>query len=486
MSELPVGWAETTLGEVADWGSGGTPSRSEPSFYGGTIPWIKSGELNSRYVTTTEEFITEAAIKNSSAKLFPAGSVAIAMYGATIGKTAILGVDASTNQACAVGAPSEGIIGKEFLYRLLQNEKEAFIEKGKGGAQPNISQAVIKAHGVNLPPLVEQTRIVQKLDELLAQVDTLKARIDTIPALLKRFRHSVLAAAVSGRLTDEWRATKQEPAINLDSLEDVSRTRRGVPQNVKLPDELDSLEKPDSWVWCSAAKLLKKGVFVDLKDGNHGANHPKTIEFTAEGLPFITAANVADHGAIDYLNAPKVSGDALAKLRVGFSDPGDVIFTHKGTVGRVAINTQKCVLTPQTTYYRINPRILSNKYLSIYLRSNRFLAQTDAIKSQTTRDFIPITAQYELFHLIPPLNEQSEVVRRIEQLFAFADQLEAKVASAKSRIDHLTQSILAKAFRGELVPQDPNDEPASVLLERIKAQRAAAPKAKRGQKGVRV
>jgi len=152
-SELPAGWAEATLGDVADWGSGGTPSRSEPSFYGGTIPWIKSGELNSRFVTTTEEHITEAALKNSSAKLFPAGSVAIAMYGATIGKTAILGVDASTNQACAVGAPIEGAVGKEFLYRLLQNEKEAFIEKGKGGAQPNISQAVIKAHVIGIPPL---------------------------------------------------------------------------------------------------------------------------------------------------------------------------------------------------------------------------------------------------------------------------------------------------------------------------------------------
>ena len=127
MSELPSGWARTTLGTVADWGAGGTPSRSEPNFYGGEIPWIKSGELNSRYIKTTEESSTEEAIKSSSAKIFPAGSVAIAMYGATIGKTAILGIDASTNQACAVGTPVKGLIGKEYLYRLLQNEKAAFI-----------------------------------------------------------------------------------------------------------------------------------------------------------------------------------------------------------------------------------------------------------------------------------------------------------------------------------------------------------------------
>lgn len=134
MSELPSGWIKSSLGEIATWGSGGTPSRSEPNFYGGSIPWIKSGELNARYVKSTEENITEAAVNGSSAKIFPAGSVAIAMYGATIGKAAILGVDAATNQACAVGVPIEGLTTSEFLYRLLQNEKDAFIEKGKGGA----------------------------------------------------------------------------------------------------------------------------------------------------------------------------------------------------------------------------------------------------------------------------------------------------------------------------------------------------------------
>jgi len=219
-----------------------------------------------------------------------------------------------------------------------------------------------------------------------------------------------------------------------------------------------------------------------LKEGNRGSNHPETSEFTSSGFPFITAANVSISGFVDYQSAPKVSGTALEKLRVGFAEPNDVIFTHKGTVGRVAINTQNCVLTPQTTYYRTNQKFINNKYLSIFLKSNKFQSQTDEIKSQTTRDFIPITAQYELFHLLPPVLEQTEIVRRVEQLFAFADQLEAKVATAQARIDRLTQSILAKAFRGELVPQDPNDEPASVLLERIQAQRAAAPRAKRGRK----
>lgn len=101
---------------------------------------------------------------------------------------------------------------------------------------------------------------------------------------------------------------------------------------------------------------------------------------------------------------------------------------------------------------------------------------------QTTRNQVPITAQVSLKFICPPIAEQRVISRQVEQLFAFADQLEAKVATAQARIDRLTQSILAKAFRGELVPQDPNDEPASLLLERIQAQRATAPKAKRGRK----
>ncbi|WNZ21943.1 hypothetical protein HJG54_03050 [Leptolyngbya sp. NK1-12] len=109
MSELPEGWIYTLLSDVAPWRSGGTPSRNNPVYYGGSIPWIKIGELGQGVITDTKEKITELGLQNSSAKLFPKGSVAVAMYGATIGKTAILGIEAATNQACAVGIPIEGL-----------------------------------------------------------------------------------------------------------------------------------------------------------------------------------------------------------------------------------------------------------------------------------------------------------------------------------------------------------------------------------------
>lgn len=443
MSELPSGWARTTLGTVADWGAGGTPSRSEPNFYGGKIPWIKSGELNSRYIKTTEESITEEAIKSSSAKIFPAGSVAFAMYGATIGKTSILGIDASTNQACAVGVPVEGLIGKEYLYRLLQNEKAAFIEKGKGGAQPNISQAVIKAHGIGLPPLAEQTRIAVKLDELLAQVDTLKARIDGVPALLKRFRQSVLAAAVSGRLTDEWRGAVRE---NSDG------------QGFSYP----------------VRRLGVIARFIDYRG--------KTPEKVDSGIPLITAKNIKS-GYISRVPREFIRPEAYESwMTRGIPKVGDVLITTEAPLGNVAVIdiTEKFALAQRAICLQFHEGY-SSSFAAITLQSSLLQEELARRSTGTTVKGIKASVLKEIGLPAPSIDEQNEIIHRVEQLFAYAEQLETKVSEAKKRIDHLAQSILAKAFKGDLVPQDPNDEPADVLLERIKAQRTAAPKAKRSR-----
>jgi type I restriction enzyme S subunit len=238
-------------------------------------------------------------------------------------------------------------------------------------------------------------------------------------------------------------------------------------------------ELPETWRIYSTAELLRCGAFVDVKDGNHGANHPKVSEFTESGLPFITATQVNNY-RIDYDSAYKLSGKPLSRVRVGFAKSGDVIYTHKGSVGRVAVADRHCVLTPQTTYYRVNPDVFLNQFVMFYLASNAISEQVNVVKEQTTRDFVPISEQYLLFHRVPPLVEQQEIVRRVEALFKTADALEARYRKAKAHVDKLTQSILAKAFRGELVPQDPNDESASTLLERIRQTKDAAGVKKRG------
>ena len=197
--QLPKNWIKTTLGDISEWSSGGTPKRGNLEYYGGNIPWIKTGDLNNNIVFEVKEYLTEKGLKNSSAKIFPKGSVGLAMYGATIGKTGIFGIDAATNQACAVATPYFEM--NKFLHYFLKSQKQNFIDKGKGGAQPNISQTVIKAHVINLPPLPEQKRIVEKLDKLFNQLEIIKANLDNIPLLLNDFRQQVLTKAVVGDLT---------------------------------------------------------------------------------------------------------------------------------------------------------------------------------------------------------------------------------------------------------------------------------------------
>ena len=152
------------LGDIFEIGSGGTPSKSHPEYYGGDIPWVKTGDLKSEYLYEVEDFITEEGLKNSSAKLYEPDTVLIAMYGATIGATSILKMDACTNQACAAFKKNDKVI-PEYLYYFLKSQKVKFVKDGVGGAQPNISAGYLKKVEMELPSLDEQRAIVEVLDK---------------------------------------------------------------------------------------------------------------------------------------------------------------------------------------------------------------------------------------------------------------------------------------------------------------------------------
>lgn len=164
--DIPDSWEWVRLGELGEWCSGATPSRQHPEYFGGKIPWLKTGDLNDGYIKEVPEYITDDGFKNSSTKINPIGSVLIAMYGATIGKLGILKIPATTNQACCACELVHEMYNKYLFYFLLANRKY-FIKKGAGGAQPNISKAKITNTVMPLPPLAEQYRIVAKLEELL-------------------------------------------------------------------------------------------------------------------------------------------------------------------------------------------------------------------------------------------------------------------------------------------------------------------------------
>ena len=166
--EIPLNWQWARMGTIGDWGSGSTPQRGNPAYYGGDILWLKTGELNNGIVSDSEEKITDKALQECSLRLNKIGDVLIAMYGATIGKVAIAGREMTTNQACCGCTPYQ--IYNKYLFHFLIASKDAFIKKGEGGAQPNISREKLIHHLIPIPPIQEQYRIVEKLEFVIASI----------------------------------------------------------------------------------------------------------------------------------------------------------------------------------------------------------------------------------------------------------------------------------------------------------------------------
>lgn len=203
IGEIPEEWEVLKVADVAKTTSGGTPSRNNPEYFNGSIPWIKTGELKEKYIYDTEEKITEEAVKNSSAKLVPKNSLIVAMYGATIGNVSINKIDATTNQACCVIIPQKERLNYEFLYYLLAFWKEKLIKLGAGGAQPNISQQIIKNLLIPMPSLKEQMEIANILAILDKKIQNEKKKFDSLSNLKKGLMQVLLTGKVRVKVDDE-------------------------------------------------------------------------------------------------------------------------------------------------------------------------------------------------------------------------------------------------------------------------------------------
>jgi len=430
--ELPVGWELIRLSEAAEWGSGGTPSRRNLDYYGGKIPWIKTGELGPRHITRTEETISDLGLANSSAKIFPEGSIAIAMYGATIGKVSILGVPAATNQACAVAAVNLGVCSPEFFYHYLCSQRDEFVKAGKGGAQPNVSQGLIKDWPIPLAPLNEQRRIAAKLDTTLAAVEACLQRLDGAAATLKRFRQAVLSAATSGELTREW------------------REERGLEQE---------------WEQTSIDKVSEVGTGSTPLRSNPSF-------YAAVGTPWITSAATSQELITEASEFVTPEGQAASRLRI--YPKGSLLVAMYGegkTRGQVSeLGIQATINQACAAIYAPREQHLM-PYIKIVLKANYL--EMRSLAEGGNQPNLNLSKIKQFCIGLPPKNEVFEIIDRVESLFTLADQLESRLTTARKIVDRLTPALLAKAFRGELVPQDPGDESASALLARIWAARQA-------------
>ncbi|RRW37668.1 restriction endonuclease subunit S [Ectopseudomonas oleovorans] len=465
MSGLPKGWAEANLLDICkpkQWKVISTAELTDTGY----VVYGANGKIG-RYSTYTHEKPT----------------LMITCRGATCGNLHVSEPQSYINgNAMALDNLAEQATSIGYLkYALLAR---GLTDAITGTAQPQITRQSLSNVTVKLAPLAEQTRITQKLDELLAQVDTLKARIDGIPALLKRFRQSVLAAAVSGRLTEEWRssgASIDNGHVLHHQIKEAHAAEGGHARgNASNPTEeahdLSSEDLPMTW---DIAEL--RDICVPGRPITYGILKPGPE--LDEGIPYIRVADFPGN-KLNMANIKKTSSEIDEQFRRARLMEGDLLLSIRGSVGRlikIPASLEGANITQDTARLSISPLVSTDFVYWALLADSTQRRMKNATRGVAVRG-INIGDVRALQIPLPPRAEQTEIVHRVEQLFAFADQLETKIASAKSRIDYLTQSILAKAFRGELVRQDPNDEPASVLLERIKAQRAAAPKAKRGRK----
>lgn len=435
-------------------------------------------------MTQVAETITQAGVENSSAKVFPEETLLLAMYGATIGRLGILKTKAATNQACAALLPvgtTKSLL--PFLFKFLLSERDNLKAVGQGGAQPNISQAVIKAYEVAVPPLNEQRRIVDKVDALFAHSKKAKASLDRIPALLEKLKKSILAAAFRGDLTKDWREAHPdvEPADKL--LERIRTERRHlweeaeltkmrakgqepkddrwkqkykVPARIEDPDSLASL--PRGWSWAS---------FEEVTENHDGRRVPVKREDRASRkgeYPYYGASGVIDQ-VDDYLF------------------DGDFLLVAEDGANLVARSTPIAFLASGKFWVNNHAHVVQTLG-GVPLEFVEHQMESKDLRHVVTGTAQPKLTQKALARLpiaLAPWPEQVAIVQMLGASLSKLTALRAALRSQRSRQEILNRAILAKAFRGELVSQDPNDEPASVLLERIRAEREAAAPAKKAR-----
>lgn len=463
MSELPQGWALACISDLADINpkqdfddhlpAGFVPMSHAPTNFRDKLRFEERnwGEIKKAYTNFKDGDVIFAKVT----PCFENGKAALV-------EEMPSGIAAGSSEFYVL-RPSSPEVSAKYLLALVKSR--GFMREGAENMTGavglrRVPKKFVESYPVLVPPAAEQTRIAQKLDELLAQVDTLKARIDAIPALLKRFRQSVLAAAVSGRLTEEWRGGADSCPLTQPPLVFFERDQGSI---------------PNDWRWSMLVKLA-------VLESGHTPRKSISAYWENGDVPWISLQDIraADGKEIfETKHMPTMLGIENSSARLLPAET--VCFSRDISVGFVTIMGRSMATTQHFANWVCKDELLPKYLMYAFMAGREHLLRSGQGSTVKT---IYMPALKELRLLLPPLAEQTEIVRRVEQLFAFADQLEAKVASAKSRIDHLTQSILTKAFRGELVPQDPNDEPASVLLQRIKAQRAAEPKAKakRGRK----
>lgn len=399
---LPKNWHHSELGKVAKWGSGGTPKANNPAYYGGNIPWAIIGDLNDGIVTETANSITRLGLDESSSKLVPKGTLLIAMYG-SIGKLGIAGVDLATNQAIAFATPLMNVVTNKFLFHYLASQKEVFLASGKGMTQQNISQTMLKSWPIPIPPVAEQEKIVEILEEQLSRLNAALASVRIVRDKAVRFRRSLLHSTLNGTF--------------IDSL--------GVVEKLPLSD-------------CAEMSL---GIMLDKAKGSGAHLTPYMGNINVRWGEF----NQTDLKLMDI--KPEQMERSLVRK-------GDVVVCEGGEPGRTAVWDSERPVAIQKALHRVRPFAEMDSNFIGYCLELEFRGVSEhQLFTGTTIKHLPKEKLKTLRIPKPPLEAQKKIVEFVEQQLSRIDASMVLVDEIEKRGSALRRSLLHAAFTGELTKE---------------------------------
>jgi type I restriction enzyme, S subunit len=503
---IPDTWVWTTAADVAQIVGGGTPSTVERSNFDGDIPWITPADLSgytSKFISRGARSISRRGLTNSGARMMPAGTVLFSSR-APIGYVAIAANPVSTNQGFKSFVPSHGL-RPDYLYFYLLRARELAVALASGTTFLEISGQKAGLIPVPLAPEPEQRRIVAEMEKQFTRLEAAVVALKRMQASLKRYRASVLKAACEGRLvpteaelaraasTAKSGCATYEPADQL--LGRILKERRAkweADQLVKMqaagkppkddkwkskykepaaPDTSNLPELPDGWAWTR---------WEQVGFSQNGRLFPSS-QYQTDGVKLLRPGNLHATGSVEWTakntrSLPEHWANDFPGFIVG---PRELVMNLTAQslkdefLGRVCLTgeSERCLLNQRIA--RLTPIGIVPAYLLWMFKSIGFRRFVDGLNTGSLIQHM-FTSQLADFVLpLPPLAEQLRIVTEVERRLSVIDELDATVNANLKRAERLRQSILKRAFEGKLVPQDPNDEPASILLERIRETKSA-------------
>jgi type I restriction enzyme, S subunit len=423
---IPNDWNFSSLENICTKiKAGGTPKSDKKIYYNGKIPFCSISDLtkSEKFLENTSKTITEKGLENSAAWIVPSNSILYSMY-ATVGKPLINKIDTATHQGILGIIPNNRKIDTEFLFYSLLPLKRKLVRYFLTNTQSNINLKISKNLKIIFPSnLKEQQKIVKILSDVDSQIKNKHKIISTIKLLKKGLIQKLMSEGISNTKFQEYFYTKNG-VILLGSI-------------------------PKNWNVFTIQKLVETKHILEFQDGNHGELHPSNNDFSTEGKSFVTATQIDKNGKINLDQCKKLPESFCGRLRIGFCQANDVLFTHNATVGRVAIlpsNSPDCIIGTSVTYYRIDPKKMDRLYFSYILQSDFIKKQYATEMDQSTRQQYSIQKQAKLRIPIPLIQEQQKISSILSNIDS---QIQFQI-KFKEKLEHLKKSLMQKLLTGEI------------------------------------